>query len=386
MSRRGDEAGAPVDRVRYSVTGLGCVLALVVVVEVAIALYLGSSVLASGAFAVGALTTVPALFGITYTGYWLGDSNLDPARYPRIAGWCLGGLVAFVGLNCALVASVPPESWLHAVSWLRWAAAVGAGVGLLVGVVEARAIEQAIAAETAAMRTDHLEEQRDLLDYLNAVLRHEVLNTATAIDGYASRLLEERSDLDEEARRWIEIVIDESNEMTSVVDDVRVLLRRTCDDHELHRVDLSRVLADEVRKLTYRWPAAEVETSIPEGVVVRADDMLPRVFGNLLSNAVEHNDGATPRVRVSVDRTSDAVEVEVSDDGPGIPDEELDSLFERGCCRGNAHGLGLYLVRELVESYDGTVELVESGPDGTTFRVVLPRAPAEQQDADVGPT
>jgi len=63
-----------------------------------------------------------------------------------------------------------------------------------------------------------------------------------------------------------------------------------------------------------------VETSIPDHVYVRADDdLLARIFANLLSNAIEHNDAATPRVEVTVEPGPETVRFEIADNGPGIP-------------------------------------------------------------------
>ncbi len=364
----------PADRLPASLIGLGVGLALGMLGEVALLSAVGSSHVTDGGFLVGVVTTVPFLVGITYAGYWLRSSGLSPARYPRIAWWAFGGLATFLAVNVTLMAVIPTDSWAMIVSWTRWAAAFGAGTGLLIGCLEGRAIERALTAERAALRTKHVAEQRDYLDYLNGILRHEVLNTATIIDGYASRVLERESDLGERSRRWLEIVVDESEEMSTVIDDVRVLLRTADGSYRPEPIDLSQVLADEVRKLSDRTESVTVETSIPDGVFVRADDLLGRVFGNLLSNAVEHNDASRPRVSVAVEPGPDTVRVEIADDGPGLPDAELDFLFERVERRGSTHGLGLYLVGQLVDRYGGTVELVDTGPDGSRFAVELPTA------------
>jgi len=77
---------------------------------------------------------------------------------------------------------IPTGSWALIWAWARWAVALGAGTGLLVGCIEGRAVERALTAERTALQTEHLEEQRDYLDYLNGILRHEVLNTATIIN------------------------------------------------------------------------------------------------------------------------------------------------------------------------------------------------------------
>ncbi|WP_436346487.1 sensor histidine kinase [Natronorubrum sp. FCH18a] len=207
------------------------------------------------------------------------------------------------------------------------------------------------------------------------------MNTATIINGYASLLEDEATELTDPHREWARIVIAESEELSTVIDDVRVLLRATEGASRLEPVNVSRVLTDEVRKLDHRWASVDVTTSIPEGVSVQADDLLARVFGNLLSNAVEHNDAAVPSVAITVGSTPDTARIETADNGPGIPDSKRETLFDRVESRGSTHGLGLYLVSQLVARYDGTVELTETGPDGSVFTVELPALSSDRTDA-----
>lgn len=371
-------------RVPWLISGVGVAIGLVILAETAIYVGFGLRDVTDPAFLVGTGSSLPFVLGIAYAGYWLHRSEHPPRRYGRIVGWFFAGLVGFFVLNVALVVARPPGSTLQIFAWLRWAVALGAGVGLAIGLAEARVIEKAIEAERAELRTQHVAEQRDLLDYLNSVLRHEILNSSTAIDGYASRVLEEEEHLTADGRRWLEIVIDESQDMSRVIQDVRTLMWRTSGDHELHPVDLVEILQSEVRTLTHEWTDATVETSIDDDLFVRADDMLPRVFGNLLANAVEHNDSPKPHVQVEASQRGDVVRVEIADDGPGIPDDELERLWERTPSEGTSHGLGLYLVAELADSYDGSVELVETGEDGTRFAVELQAAsaPADEERAE----
>ena len=324
----------------------------------------------AGEFVVGLLTTVPFLVLLGYAGYWLDRSDLDPCRYARVGVWTAGGTAGFLAINLALMAVVPVDFWTT-VAWIRWAIAVGGGIGVLVGMSEARAIHSAIEAERAALEARHLESQRDLLEYLNALLRHEVLNTANVISGYAATLMDEYPPGDR-PHDYSETIRDQSEDMTTVIRDVRVLLDAMAGESEPEPVDLGSVVAEEVGKLEDAHDRVEVETRVPEGVHVRANALLARVFGNLLSNAVEHNDSDTPRVTVAVETAADTVTTTVTDNGPGLPERTVEALFERP--EGLAdHGIGLYLVSMLVDSYGGSIELTETGPDGSTFAVELPR-------------
>lgn len=132
-----------------------------------------------------------------------------------------------------------------------------------------------------------------------------------------------------------------------------------------------------VRIVRMRHPEAEVtlveESDLP--AVVDANDLLGSVFENLVANGVRHNDRDRPTVRVTVEGDSAAVRVAVADDGPGISPEICETMFSEGE-RGldsSGMGLGLYLVRTLLDLYEGDVELGVDEPRGTRFVVTLPR-------------
>lgn len=312
---------------------------------------------------------VPAL-GIGYAGYRLERSDVDPDQYPRVARWCLGGLVGFFGLNLVLIAIWGGDSLVYNLGWARGTAIYGAAGGLIVGGIEARAVHRARVAERRVARAEHLETQHRWLSYMNSLLRHEVLNTANVVEGYADLLLAETDD--ERVRDRLETIRRQSRSMSAVIEEAQTLLDAT--DHEgedaFERVDLSAVIAGQVADLRAEYDV-DVENGVPDGLVVAADDLCFRIFSNLLTNAVEHNEGDTPRVSIDAETDDGTVTVVVRDDGPGIPASRRDGLFE-GETRARTHGLGLYLVRTLADRYGGTVELRETGPDGSEFAVSLP--------------
>ncbi len=354
-------------------------LSLFVVAEIVVRLWDGAltnptQLLFAGEFLVGVLTMAPFVAGIAYAGYWLDESTVEPSGYTRVWWWTVVGTAGSFGLNVALMAVLPAVSTLLVVAWLRWAVAVGAGLGVGIGVTEARAIQQATEAERNAVRAEHLETQRDLLDYLNSLLRHEVLNAANVISGYAD-LLQAEHEAGTPGYEYSETIRRKSEDVTRVVQDVRVLLHATEERADFERVDIVPVLRDAVAQLTDLDEDAVVETDLPDSAEVRADALLPRVFGTVLANAVEHNDSDPPRVWVRSTVDEDTVTVDVEDNGPGIPEEDVPTLFDRPSRRAADHGLGLYLVARLVQHYCGTVELVETGPEGSTFRITLPRKP-----------
>ena len=324
---------------------------------------------------VGLVTSAPFILALVYGGWHLSRGSLPPARYHRIAGWTLAGLLTFLVMNLLTMVSLPPENVTVMLGWLRWAAAIGAGVGLLIGVTEARAIERERAAERAATRAEYAEAQRKQFEYLNGLLRHEVLNTVNVISGGTAVVLE-NSDLDETSEEWLERIASQSEEMAGVIQDVNILLEAGKGAEEFEPTALVPVLREELLALDNRFDSVQTDLSAPDDVTVSADGLLPRLFSNLLSNAVEHNDGEDPSVHLTVETAGDRALVHVIDDGPGVPPEKRDRLFEGDTTIHSTHGLGLSLVRTLAERYGGSVELTATGDAGSTFTVRLPLADA----------
>jgi signal transduction histidine kinase len=125
-----------------------------------------------------------------------------------------------------------------------------------------------------------------------------------------------------------------------------------------------------------------ISCGMAEGVRVQANELLQDVFVNLIGNAIKHARGpASVNIRMSLETKYGRryCRISVEDDGPGIPDELKDVIFDRfrrGNTKAKGSGLGLYLVRTLVESYEGNVWVEDRVPGdytkGARFVVILP--------------
>lgn len=128
-------------------------------------------------------------------------------------------------------------------------------------------------------------------------------------------------------------------------------------------------------------PDIGVVNSVPDDVTLRADpDQLARVFVNLLKNAREALESATPRIaapaiNIGYAEQADWLTVSVSDNGPGLPPRARENLFVafEGSARSGGTGLGLAIARELTEAHGGRLDYVDR-PPGTRFDITLPRA------------
>jgi PAS domain S-box-containing protein len=221
-----------------------------------------------------------------------------------------------------------------------------------------------------------LERRTERLELLNRVVRHDIRNDMQLSLGYLEAL---EPHVDEPGREYLETLGETSRHVVELTASVRDLTETMLDGVDPEPVDLRRVLLSEVRaaRASHESAVVEVEGEVPD-VRVLADDVLGSVFRNLLRNAVQHNDGPTPEVVVSVEDRGDAVAVSVADDGPGIPDDRKEAVFGKGemGLESEGTGVGLYLVGTLVEGYGGEVRVEDNDPEGSVFTVELPAARA----------
>ena len=224
-----------------------------------------------------------------------------------------------------------------------------------------------------------LEEQNRKLEVLNRLVRHDIRNDMTVVDGYVGQLDEE---LDPGARtepvtRALDTLQTRSEHVVEVTDVLRDLMETMQGEGNTVRpVPLRDVLDGEVENLRSSTDGDAVVRAGPvPDVTVRADEMLGSVFRNLLTNAVKHSDTGAAEVTVTATAEDDTVVVSVADDGPGIPDAQKEDIFgkgERGL-ESAGTGIGLYLVETLVSSYDGAVWVEDNEPHGAVFSVELQR-------------
>ncbi len=156
---------------------------------------------------------------------------------------------------------------------------------------------------------------------------------------------------------------------------------------ELRRASLSDLVRDAVSTFERRAApvGAAVTAELAEGVWTDLNEEAFEIaVSNLLENAAKYA-GSEARIGVRLALAGGRAVLEVSDNGPGIAEDDIPFIFDRFYRAGdemtrttNGTGLGLYLVKQIVAAHRGTVAVSSTGPDGTTFRVLLPGAQAEE--------
>jgi len=238
---------------------------------------------------------------------------------------------------------------------------------------------EAAELERLARRVDELEQERARLQDFAAMAAHELLKPLVMNEAYAT-LIGERvgHSLDHESRRDLEAIVRISSRMRLLVeallldayDDARPLRRE--------RVDLSDVLRDVVRMLDAEIHAREANVDIDPMPVVEGDPaLLSGVFGNLLANALKYGPRHGTDIKVSVARSDAGWTFAVQSPGPPIPEEGGERIFEAwqrgpGERRTRGAGLGLAIVRHVVERHGGEVGVTSSGESRNRFFFTLP--------------
>ncbi|MDN4471680.1 sensor histidine kinase [Demequina zhanjiangensis] len=247
----------------------------------------------------------------------------------------------------------------------------------------AQALAHALSDErTAATQLREVARQKD--EFVSAV-SHELRTPITSIIGFAE-LLEDESSLDEDAKAHLTVITRNAARLGTLVEDLLALGAGTREEPQ--PCDVSEAVRGVLEDLGPNASARLVtlREHVPYGIqVMIAPSDLVRVLVNLIGNAVKFTP-AGGEVAVAARFDDAAVTIEIADNGPGIPPEDLERVFERfyrgrGAAEGSVPGvgLGLALVRQLVNKAGGTVALGSDGHSGTIARVTLPRVAQQAQ-------
>ncbi|WP_128427908.1 sensor histidine kinase [Streptomyces cyaneus] len=221
---------------------------------------------------------------------------------------------------------------------------------------------------------------------LIATVAHELRSPLTSVKGFTATLLAKWERFtDDQKRLMLETVDADADRVTRLIAELLDISRIDSGRLEVRRqpVDIGAAVGRHIQAYVAAGQPADrfllrIEQPLP---ALWADpDKIDQVLSNLIENAVRHGDGT-----VTIDITATAspregedtgTSVTVSDEGPGIPEESMNRVFTRfwrGSKRGGT-GLGLYIVKGIVEAHGGAVEVGRAPGGGAQFRFTLPVA------------
>lgn len=211
---------------------------------------------------------------------------------------------------------------------------------------------------------------------------HEIQSPLTSIRGFVS-LLKDETLSKQERLHYIEVIQSESQRLSKLSEN---LLRLSTLDSEFaefnpKQYSLGRQLKDVILLMEPQWSAKDIEVSLNvEKVEVFADeDLINQVWINLLNNSIKF----TPdrgKIALSVYEDDTKVLVKISDNGIGMKEETIPHVFERFYMADKARsrsvggsGLGLSIVKRIVQIHHGSIEVESKFGEGTTFKITIPK-------------
>jgi GAF domain-containing protein len=212
---------------------------------------------------------------------------------------------------------------------------------------------------------------------------HELRTPFTLIKGYLELLLEgEMGTLSEQQKEGLSLIAEKTDALGQLINDIMAVQSIDSASLELHEFDLRSLVQTVSVNLKAETPEAHLQVELPADLPrVKADpNMVERVFRLLLDNAIKFSpEGGTITVRAQ--REAGMLHVEVEDQGIGIPAQALPSLFDRfyqvdgsTTRRFGGAGLGLSIVKQIVEAHRGQVGVHSNEGEGSTFFFTLPLA------------
>lgn len=227
--------------------------------------------------------------------------------------------------------------------------------------------------------TDKLSSVETLRKDFTGNFSHEFKTPIVSINGFANLLLEENV-TEEERKQYLQIIANESERLSELSKNTMLLshLDTMTEIPNPKNYSLSDQIRQEIILLSKAWEEKNIQMNVDleEAVFFGNRDIMAHVWINILNNAIKFTpDGG--RIRVTLQKNGQAVQVTISDTGKGMTPEQAERIFERyyqadTSHSGNGLGLGLAITKRILELAGGTIGVKSSLGQGSTFTVTLP--------------
>jgi two-component system, OmpR family, sensor histidine kinase KdpD len=251
--------------------------------------------------------------------------------------------------------------------------------------VEQRQLVDALArqAALAIARVQLADQARDaivrarteeLRSALLSAVSHDLRTPLAVITGAATSLVQHGDDLDPSARKDLLLtIVEDARRLERVLSNLLQLTRAEAGlEPASEWVPAEEVIGSALTRTEEIRHGRAVETNVPSELLLKIDPVLfEQVLINLIENATKH---ALPPFKIVARRRDDNVEIEIADRGPGLPPGETAHLFDKFVRASAAPGagLGLAVVRAIVQAHGGSVHADNRAEGGAVFRIVLP--------------
>lgn len=224
----------------------------------------------------------------------------------------------------------------------------------------------------------------DSRDHFLSMAAHELRTPLTSVSGYIQLLHSRLTNKGTQESKWIEYLLNESQRLKNLVNELLVVNRLKSGklNYSLRIKSLRDILKNvkEISHITYPDKEIIIEDKLDkillDNVIVDQEKII-QVFLNLIENSVKYSQDTTP-IKIVLEYKDSNFYISIIDKGIGIPKYEYKKIFE-GYVQGSGHtregiGLGLFLVKNILLKFNGSINVKSKVGKGTTMEVILPKA------------
>lgn len=243
--------------------------------------------------------------------------------------------------------------------------------------LQQRAIEMERVSELMMVTNALLERRNSELEQFAYVTSHDLKAPLRAISNLSEWIEEDLGEkLPDENRQQLALLKNRVHRMEALINGLLEYSRTNHRQQQIEKGDVRQVLMQAIELIA---PTTAFNISIPEQPLILETNQvaLGQVFANLVGNAIKHHDREEGRIEITAEQQGDFIEFAVSDDGPGIEPqyhEKIFMIFQTLKARDEfeSTGVGLAIVKKIVETEGGSITLESSLGEGTTFRFLWP--------------
>jgi signal transduction histidine kinase len=201
---------------------------------------------------------------------------------------------------------------------------------------------------------ENIKSLNEALRVLNKILRHDILNDLTVVMTSCDMINTDNDNLKQKAENSIK-------KSVSLIEQMRELEKALISEEELSEKSLRSVVESTIKNYS------DIRFSVTGDCTILCDNAIFSVIDNIVRNAIVH--GKTYRIDIPIEEKNGNCDIKFIDYGKGIPDDIKSKILEEGESFGETRGsgLGLYIVKKVVERYGGEITVEDNKPNGAVF-------------------
>ncbi len=232
--------------------------------------------------------------------------------------------------------------------------------------IDLLANNMAVALRSLEIQKD-LEKAKNLQELMLHIVSHDLKNPLAVIEGYIDLMKE---GFDPSYLNAMQMAVEEA---ASIIEKARLFSKLGAGkiDEERKLIDLKEEIENVSSLLSHKYPSGKINIAADK-IEIYAFPIIKEVFTNIIDNAFKYG---AKNVDISLIDRDENVEIRIADDGPGIPKELRNTIFNafETLSKKKGSGLGLSIVKMIVEMHDGKVWVEENKPKGSVFVIQLPK-------------